>query len=352
MRDDRIDFLRGIAIFAVVLDHSFGWAYKNVVFHELTTFSVTLFVLCGGFTSYINMRNKRFEEYNFESRVIFQWYRAWKVILPYSIATAFCTYVDNGYYWDYLYWKEKLLQFNGAPPFYYLVFYLQLLFISTVLYKTIVQIQRENDKKLLIIREMFLLLIIIVIAYICTEKTVFQDVYGGGRYLFGGSYLIIFTLGMILASHSTINKRKWGYSTKVALLSFVALYSCLIGRVGLVNIVEPYSKWIGNPPGIVHSIWALLIVCVVYVCTPLLYKSPLSKLSKIICVCGRYSYYIFLYHFYLLIILRNTVFMKFPLIERMLALRFLFIFIYGIGVPVTAEIVIIKFKKCVLGSKG
>lgn len=53
-----IDCAKMVAICAVVLDHSYGTLYSNSILGKLTYFSVGLFVLLLGVSSFISLDNK------------------------------------------------------------------------------------------------------------------------------------------------------------------------------------------------------------------------------------------------------------------------------------------------------
>lgn len=78
-----IDFMKAIAIFAVLVDHTYGVLYTNLKISRASFFSVTLFILISGVTSYTSFLRRKDIPYGEDLK------RKLKAILiPYGIATA------------------------------------------------------------------------------------------------------------------------------------------------------------------------------------------------------------------------------------------------------------------------
>lgn len=78
-----IDFMKAIAIFAVLVDHTYGVLYTNLKISRASFFSVTLFILISGVTSYTSFLRRKHIPYGENLK------RKLKAILiPYGIATA------------------------------------------------------------------------------------------------------------------------------------------------------------------------------------------------------------------------------------------------------------------------
>lgn len=77
-----IDFLKGIAIIAVVVDHLYLILYENQLIQNISFYSVTLFIYISGITSYLSMDAKNIHNYNYH----YVLKRLKNVLIPYVIA--------------------------------------------------------------------------------------------------------------------------------------------------------------------------------------------------------------------------------------------------------------------------
>lgn len=173
-----IDAVKGVAILAVVLDHSFGILYTNRLFWMSTYFSVSVFIFMSGITSYYSC--ERYKNLSIGKQII---RRIGNIFIPYAVAT--CIYqirIDK--IWDLHDYVGYLLKFNITPPFYFVVFFLQLIIISPYLYR-ILHIELKSKWKTEIIHGI-VLMVSVVIAIFSVRYTFVIDVYGGGKYILGG----------------------------------------------------------------------------------------------------------------------------------------------------------------------
>lgn len=54
-----LDFMKGIAVIAVIIDHSYGMLYSDQNIQLLTFFSVGIFVLVAGVTNTLSLLNNK-----------------------------------------------------------------------------------------------------------------------------------------------------------------------------------------------------------------------------------------------------------------------------------------------------
>lgn len=116
-----------IAIFAVMTDHLRGSLYSSEGLQHASFFSVTLFILLMGATTY----------WSFDTTTYPVWEKITKrfkaIIIPYIVATfVFHCLSSRGFYWSG-FW-DSLVHFNASGPHYYVLVYVQLLIISPVLF--------------------------------------------------------------------------------------------------------------------------------------------------------------------------------------------------------------------------
>lgn len=302
-----IDFLKGLSIFAVVFDHLYGLVYKNESLHLLTEFSVTTFIFLAGITSVISIDRNKLPLWAYQKR------RAKAILVPYAVATAIYVIVNLQYTFDLRIYWNSLLSFNASPPFYFIVFFLELILIAPYMYKLI------NNTKIWV--HLLCLVLMYIVSKYLTHNTLVGDIYGGGGRILGGSYLFVFFLGMLFYTHykrfESTSPKAWLLTIGI-IFSFVATYLlCLAGWLNL--------GWT-NPPNKYTIIYSLIIVIWGYSLFGLLQKSKLGKIvGSIVTTLGRYSLYIFLYHllaiFYITKILNYSM-IKYGLTSSILILVF------------------------------
>ncbi len=127
-----IDLLKLLAIFAVFVDHTNGFLYTDQRVAYLSAFSVTLFILLSGMNSYLSYerRDQSGSEITWKNC---ESIKLKKLIFPYIIATA-CYLIFAYGVLDLRTLISSVLQFSASAPFYFIVFYLQLVIIARPLY--------------------------------------------------------------------------------------------------------------------------------------------------------------------------------------------------------------------------
>ena len=146
--DNRIKWLdcaKAIAILAVLTDHTSGALYTNDNISMLSFFSVSLFILLAGMTSYIANSHHRQDSY------FFFFFRSSKKILgAYILATIMYT-IRFSKSLDFLTVIKSLIYFNATGPFYYVILYIQLMLVSKLVY-SLVEYSKIKRKRLIIRR--------------------------------------------------------------------------------------------------------------------------------------------------------------------------------------------------------
>lgn len=273
-----IDFLKGSAILAVILDHLYNVVYTSHELHLFTSFSVTLFIFLAGITSVISIeRNKK-------TLAEYQLRRMKGVLVPYAIATIIYGIVNLNYRFDWGNFWSDLILFKATPPFYFVLFYCQLALVAPFLYKLLI-------KKNLMFQIISLVPIYFVSKYL-THYTEVGGIYGGGGRILGGSYLFVFYLGMlfflIYQKYSVKVNRLWIHL--IGLLASITL-------IYWINISGTLSLAWSNPPNKQTILYSLSVFLLGYCIFMILAKWKVTKIfTSVFMHLGVHSYYIYLYH--------------------------------------------------------
>lgn len=311
-----INCAKFIAIFAVILDHTTGIIHWSSEISYASFFSVTLFVFLSGMTSYKSVQR------NINKPFFLEFVRRCKpVIIAYLVGTAAYLCASNGYFSLDLY-IEAVWNFSAAPQFYFIWFYIQLIFVAPFLYKLIIYFgdkRKKNDISIPSFMHYVMLVLTVVIAYISIKYTVTKELYGGGRYLFGGTYFIFFYLGMLFSyTNFSLKSRK-------ILTAGIVIFSALLfvwmrfylSDVFTLDTHFPFGNG-RNPPGITLGIYTVLIAGLLFCFFSLLERSQnkvVNHIVRFISMMGKYSLDIFIYHMLIMSIL-NPMLSGWSLAER------------------------------------
>lgn len=176
MRQNWIDFLKALAMIAVLQNHLPRETRLYCV--EYSIYSVSLFVLCGGVVAATSLETQKKFEYK-----IYFWKKIRTILWPYFVATCGYVIFEIGYL-DIFYMFNKLVSFTYGSNghMYYLVFYFELILIAPILVK--VYKKYENNEWMQIV----ILVFSAILAYIFEKYTYLDKFVLGSKYLFGGSY--------------------------------------------------------------------------------------------------------------------------------------------------------------------
>lgn len=283
-----IDAAKGIAILAVIIDHSTGLLFSKRIISLSSYFSVTVFVFLAGITSYYS--SERHKDESIGGELI---RKIKSILIPYAVATCIYQFVIKGRF-NFGEYINHLLYFDITPPFYFVVFFLQLIFISPYIYR-LIEYKKEKSWHCLMV------VLATMISLFCIRYTFIIDVWGGGKYLLGGSYLLVYLLGELFACYGFPLKREKRWIRLV--IAIVAVFISILWlneyefKLDLW-LKEPFGTGL-NPPGITLMVYSGCIIAFLYyafsyieICKIRVVKAIYMSLSYI----GRYSLYIFLYH--------------------------------------------------------
>lgn len=283
-----IDGAKFTAIMAVIIDHTTGVVHNNSHIRLVSFFSVSLFILISGITAW--------ESIDKASGIKEGYFNSIKKILSAYLLATFIYQAANHKFFDFETYLYYLIHFNASSPFYYVFLYMQIMLFKQ-LFNRILSGGGYKQKNY---NEAIFLLIVVLISYFTMNYTNIFDIYGGGR-LFGGTYLILFYLGMLIAKHrwldETIRVRKFS-----AIVIFGGLWIFWIGRLcSNISSVEAFilAGNAINPPGIVIMVSACLILPFTFGIFSLLDEvkiCPINQVVKGMFLIGRHSLYVFLYH--------------------------------------------------------
>lgn len=303
-----IDCARFLAIVAVLIDHTKGILYASEAVQHVFFFSVTVFFFLAGMTSFYSLQKRREEE------TVVGWVvrRLFRIIIPYLVAVAVCQYVRGGFTWSLWAYISWVIRFDLEGQFYFVLIYLQLILISPALYLITVYVGRG---RLHLLRRGLYLAAVWILSVLCVQDTFILNTYGAGKYLFGGTYLFLFALGMTAAQmekeKADLARRKDEKEEKKNAVLMLCLAVCcytaalafmLKDRFALDQRLFDWELRV-NPPGITLCVYSLTILFLVRAFCNLMchMKSRmLDRLAHAAAWLGGYTLYVFLYHMLIL----------------------------------------------------
>lgn len=285
-----INIAKFVAIIAVLIDHTNYVLYTSQKIAIASYFSVSLFVLLMGITSYWSY------ERNFghiKQKVL----KKIKYIVSVYLIASICYHICSLHTFDFEKYVESIIRFNSSAPLYFISLYIQIILISPfVFYSLKISIKKFSYNST---RSFFVYIIhgigILIFCYFTTNYSNILGIYGGGGKLFGGTYLFLFFIGMVIAENYKF--------LKGGILGFFIFLTCTIvwWQFECVNWFRidaklPFGDGF-NPPSITSSIMTLLIAGTIYNITQIIQRY--SFFNKILNLCvwlGSHTLYIFLYH--------------------------------------------------------
>lgn len=277
-----INFLKGMAILAVIFDHLYTIVYNSDFIHSLTIYSVTLFILLAGVTSSISLQKKNTTYTKYIKK------RILGIGIPYLIATLIYHLYQNHMFFNLNVFIKQLIMFNASGPFYFVQFYIQIILLAPLIYNMLTK--RMIPKQVLV-----MFLIYLFSAYL-THYTSIANFYGGAGKVLGGSYLFVFSLGMFIqinvSSFPSIGSamNKMSVSLIGLLLSSVCIFTFV--KFGFID-----HTW-ANPPNKYTLLYTLNVAFLLY-----FFFNVITKLGwyfnhsfLLVEFIGKNSLYVFLYH--------------------------------------------------------
>lgn len=289
-----INLAKFIAIFAVLVDHSYGLLYHRSSIQFLSVYSVYLFILLMGITNYWSFE-RNFG--NLKKKVLFG---ILHIGGAYILATAI--YQVTAYHsFDLLRFLTALIYFNASGPFYFVLLYIQLLIAAPFLFYAMkLSYNRYMNSKVKIWTAHIIIGGGVLLTSSLTNRfTNILGIYGGGGVLFGGTYLFQLFLGMLIAENYRF--LRGGF---LGFIVFLGLTICWWRFICLDHFSLDSRLPFGQPgsqASISAVLFALMVAGLVYNLDCIMSSFHFTKkISSIWSWLGKHTLYIFLYHRYFL----------------------------------------------------
>lgn len=330
-----VDCARAVAMIAVVVDHCRYLLYTSSYIAQSSFFSVSLFILLAGISvKMASLRKKR--TFSNQFKKFFGFY------LQYAAATLIL-YIFYMHFFDVKTYVSSLLNFSIATPYYFLVFYFQLMLAAPFLLSWC---EFCNSRRRKNIWHLGTTIFLCYCSSVFVRYTFVLPVHGGGKYLFGGTYLILYYLGILFANsglfHNTVKQKIFIFCGSFAAWIFWWLLS-VHKKLPFDAWLEPYLGNGFNPPGVQFMVFSIITLFVLYSLFSLLQESTWTFAGKIVDIfafLGKYTLYIFLYH----LMVKDFIVTYLPFVcENMWVMRFC-IFFSMIILPVICARILEKGK--------
>jgi len=292
-----INVAKIVAMFAVLVDHTSGVLYHSMEIKIGSYYSVSLFILCMGVTTWWSYSNV---DRGIYKKVL---KHLWGVLVPYIVSV----FVLYGVRFKQINIGDVFLHcihFDAEPPHYYICLYLQLLLISPVVFYLLKH--TLSHKRLGVFAyEILIGIIILMISAITTNFTNVYDVMGGGGKLLGGTYLFVFFIGMLIGKHSDhimqIPKKLWQVLLVTICVSLIVVgwNRFICWDQFSVDMLFPFGEG-GDVPSFSIFIYALSILLLIMAICRLCDFTHCKVFEIVIAVMdwlGNHTLFIFLYHF-------------------------------------------------------
>jgi membrane protein len=288
-----IDVAKFFAIFGVLVDHTVNILYFNLKTQYKSFYAVSLFIIISGMLSYISNLKHKNEKWgeNILRNVS-------KILLSYSIATLFYLIFSFGYLDMYTY-IQTYIHFNASGPLYFVLLYIQMMIFNKILYDFLYKFPKNKKGYLM---EIYMFFIIVIFSFITVRFTNIFNIYGGGGKILGGTFLILYYLGMLISKHKWLKKRNVKKLLWVSLF-FIVLWLIIsnnmissIKKIDLKLIPVP-ANLVLNPPGITLILYSIVTLIMIYGIINILENIKIfNKIINFMAFIGKHTLYIFLYH--------------------------------------------------------
>lgn len=319
---------KAAAIIAVLVDHSLGILYTDINIQVASDYDVSLFILSAGITSYIS---------NSYSKL--SWGKAYlksikKIFLAYLLCSAICLIIKTQGF-DIGIFLEQLIHFSATLPLYFVFLYMQLMLVSRLLYRILEKCQRN---KVGYIQEFILFAILTCISSYTANYTNILNIYSGGGRVLGGTYLMLFYFGMLMAKHEWFAKESLLKSIiiwSVSSIAWFVLWKNFAKVRWTIDVKVPLGEGY-DCPSITLMVFSILTLLSIYGICKILEKTKFTR--KIVLIgswLGEHTLYIFMYHLTLL----YFVFMPYIEIENIWVKRIVYMSLM-IVIPLVIEYIV------------
>ena len=296
LRERWIDCAKALAILAVAVDHCSHILYENVWISFASFFSVSVFFFLAGVTEYLSTVGKQI---SYAARLK----RIGKTIILYAVATG----VVEIFYTHYLIlsdYLDHLLHFSIQGPFYFLPIYFQFVLIAPLLKAWC---DYCSARRAACLWHAVTVILLGVFSYTSVRFTFFLPLHGGARFLLGGTYIVLYYLGMAFVSAGVFEKAK-RYRRIILPVSAAAWIGILLWlKQGAFPLDKLFPNWTErmNPPGLQLILFAISTVFLSYSTFSMIDDSRFRNVLRPLSFMGQYTIYTFLYHYVIMELLLN-----------------------------------------------
>lgn len=331
-----IDCAKTVAIIAVLVDHNSGLLYQNNNIKIISYFSVSLFILLAGITAFDTtkvVRGGGRHKY---------WQGLSRILLHYAIAT-FILQVWYTHFFDLQTYISHLLHFSIQAPFYFLLFFLQLKLISPFL---VMWCQFCNKQSLSWLWHIASVLFLCWFSSVLIRYTFMLPVGGGGNFLFGGTYLLLYYIGILLSAFGVFGVLRKRFVLILFISISFSIIWCWLYIQNIVNFDALLADYYGigkNPPSVRLLVLSITVLFICYSVFGLLEDSAVKINQEIVdamAFIGRYTLYIFMYH----LMVRDVILTFLPVVQTNIWLMRFAIFIPMLVAPALVVWLINKIK--------
>lgn len=285
-----INCAKCVAIFAVMIDHTYSMIYTDLGLQTATHFAVPLFILLSGITYYLT--GEKYRDQGF-----FRTYakKCGPIVLTYIVATLIYVIVMKQTLSPVVYF-DALIHFNGSLPLYYVALYLQLMLIAKPLYLLLAKIPGTLPG---FFGEIIIGTAILLFSIWTTNATDLIGIYGGGGKLLGGTFFFLFYLGMVSEKHGWFRRRPVKILALFMVIGgslFITWEIFIIRNQLMLDTYFPFGEG-SNPPGVTLMIAAVLALIACYGLFSVLSETASGKRIIVpVSWIGCHTLYIFVYH--------------------------------------------------------
>lgn len=330
-----VDCAKAMAIMGVIMDHTNGLLYTNQAIAYASYFAVGVFILLAGIMAYKTTPVVRGGGCKYLKSL-------GHFLSQYAVAT-FVIQIWYTHFFDLRTYVSYLLNFSIQGPYYFLLFFLQLKLITPFL----VMWCRFCDKQK--IKYFWHFITIACLCWFCSilvYYTFILPVHGGGKNLFGGTFLLLYYIGILFGNFNVFDKliEKKYFVLGISIILWIVWWRlyCL-GKL-------PFDVWLSaywgngfNPPSINAMVFSIISLFVFYSAFCLFedYGKQVGRcIVNILSFIGQYTLYIFMYH----LLVRDIVLTLFPQVQSNIWLMRFAIFIPMLLAPVLIAWLIKKIR--------
>lgn len=282
-----IDAAKFVAWGGVMTQHVNNLFYYDQRIFKSTWYAVALFIIISGYLTACSYEKKG--AIHIRKRIS-------DLLLTYSIATVLYVFYQERFL-DVETLFFHIIHFDASGPFYYIWVYCQLIIISPILLGALNWADTEGKKKYL--RRTAVLMAVLFICYFNVTYTSAFKLSSSGGHLGGGIWLFFWYMGMRLKAFLDYEFKypKFVFCLNVILLciweyififkDYIMYFPAMFGDTQISGL-----NWM-------HALQAILVLLIVksgIECVKSKNNSIWNIVVRVICLIGKNTLYIFLYH--------------------------------------------------------